>query len=139
MQITVKTPCARDFEQMKKEGTKRFCDACKTHVHTHVHDLSSMTKADAQALLASRETEGLCVRFLYDERVKRAVFKDDLVGVSSLMRKAKAAVALALPLTLNACMGAYVGPKQPPAPAPPVAAEQAPAADAGAPVLPVAK
>jgi hypothetical protein len=140
MRIDVKTPCGRDFETMKKEGQKRFCDACKTHVH----DLSSMKRADAKELLASSATEGLCVRFLYDER-GNAVFADELVGARSLLRKAKraaaATVALALPMTLNACMGAYVPPEPPAPPAKKAQLQDPPpanaAADAGAPVAPV--
>lgn len=138
MRIQVKTPCGRDFEAMRREGKKRFCEACRTHVH----DLSSMTRAEAKALLESPATQGLCVRFLYDDR-GNAVFADDVVSASSLLRKAKraaaATVALALPLSLNACMGAYV-PPQPPAPEPaPSAVAPVEEADAGPPVVPLAK
>jgi hypothetical protein len=112
--IQVKTPCGMDFAAMKAAGTtageikKRFCDACKTHVH----DLSKMTKGEAKELLASDATEGLCVRYMYDAS-GNVVFADSnarLVAAGALVRAKRfvaAAAALALPMTLNACMGAY--------------------------------
>jgi hypothetical protein len=91
---------------MTKEGQKRFCDSCKKHVH----DLSSMSLPQARALLAAPSTDGLCVRYLYDE-TGTIQFKptDALVKPSALVRARKfvaGAAALAIPLSLNACMGA---------------------------------
>ena len=123
---------------MRREGKRRFCADCKKHVH----DLSSMDEVEARALLASSETEGLCVRFLYDENGK-VLFADDarLVAPRALVRAkrlATAAAALALPLSLTACMGARRPPEPPPAmmgtpTATPEPAAAAPAAPLAAP------
>ena len=82
---------------------KRFCDECELHVH----DLSAMTKREARAVLAS---EGLCIRYLYDQH-GAVVFSDDarLVAPSALVRAKRfvqGAMAVALPMTLTACIGA---------------------------------
>ncbi len=110
--INVTTPCGMSWDAMKAEGpkaVKRFCGECKKHVH----DLSKMSKSDARKLLASETTEGLCVRYLYDERGD-VVFAGDarLLATNALTRMARAkrfvaaTAALALPMSLNACMGA---------------------------------
>lgn len=98
-------------------GPSRFCGEC----NKHVHDLSQLTEHDARRLLASPATEGLCVRYLYDE-AGRVRFAPDaaaapaLVAPSRLARVKRyvvAATALALPMSLTACMGAYAPPPQP--------------------------
>lgn len=110
--INVTTPCTMSWDAMKAEGpkaVKRFCGECKKHVH----DLSKMSKSEARALLASETTEGLCVRYLYDEKGD-VVFAGDarLLATNALTRMARAkrfvaaTAALALPMSLNACMGA---------------------------------
>lgn len=118
--IAIETPCGMSWEGMKPADMKRrFCDACKMHVH----DLSSMTRREAKQLLDSERTEGLCVRYLYD-RHGDVVFTDSLVRAK---RFVAAAVAVALPMSLTACMGAAPRPRVPvPQPAP-SAQEQEPA------------
>ncbi|MEO8800357.1 MAG: hypothetical protein ABI551_20865 [Polyangiaceae bacterium] len=116
---------------MTKEGQKRFCDACKKHVH----DISSMTPPEARALLDAPSAEGLCVRYIYD-RAGNILFRptDALVKPSALARARRfvtAAGVLAIPLSLNACMGAKM-----PEPAQPSVGE--PMANADASVLPAA-
>ena len=82
-----------------------------------------MTKAEAQELLSSSATEGLCVRYLYDEQgnvvfnSKTGVAESALTRFARAKRYVAAAVTLALPMSLNACMGAY----QPPPPRAPAA------------------
>ncbi|MBX3188995.1 MAG: hypothetical protein KF819_18385 [Labilithrix sp.] len=131
--LPIEAPCGQDWDGMKPaDMKKRFCDACTLHVH----DLAAMTKREAKALLSSEETEGLCVRYLYD-RHGEIVFSDDprLIAPSRLLRAkrfAAAAVALAFPMTLTACMGA--APARPMPKAPPAATSAAPA-----PTAPVAK
>lgn len=101
-----------DWTGMKPAGMKkRFCDVCKMHVH----DLSRMSRRDAQALLASERTEGLCVRYLYDQHGD-VVFTDSLVRAKRLV---VGAVAVASAMTLTACMGAAPPPKHAPSPAQP--------------------
>ena len=117
-----------------KDATKRFCGECKKHVH----DLSRMTKGEARALLEGKATEGLCIRYLYDAHGD-VVFADDrrLVPASALTRAKRfvtAAAALALPMSLNACMGAYAGPRPAPTAAEAAAEAESKAAQAPAPV-----
>lgn len=127
-EIRIETPCGMDWAGMKPaDAKKRFCNTCKMHVH----DLSSMTRREAKALLASTETEGLCVRYLYD-RHGDVVFTDSLVRAK---RFVAGAVAVALPMTLTACMGAAPAARAPqPAPA-----TTATATASAQPALPVAK
>ena len=97
--LPIETPCGQDFSGMKPAGMKkRFCDTCKAHVH----DLSKMTRREAKTLLSSEETEGLCIRYLHDQHGD-IVFTDSLVRAK---RFALGALAVAMPMTLTACMGA---------------------------------
>jgi hypothetical protein len=125
--IVIESPCGQDWSGMKPAGMKkRFCDTCKMHVH----DLSKMTRCEAKALLSSDVTEGLCVRYLHDQHGD-VVFTDSLVRAK---RFVAGALAVAMPMTLTACMGAAPArPMKAPAPA----TEPAPAK--AAPSLPVAK
>ena len=118
---------------MTRDGQKRFCDACKKHVH----DLSSMSPAEARAVLDAPRSRDLCVRYLYDDE-GNILFRPsyDLVPASMLARARRfvtAAGVLALPLTLNACMGAAEAPPVTP-PAATASAIPAVASDAGAPM-----
>ena len=56
-QIHIPTPCHEDWDAMRPEGARRFCDSCTQHVH----DLSAMTHDEAQALMDSGDD--VCVRF----------------------------------------------------------------------------
>lgn len=118
-EIRIASPCGVDWNGMTlADAKKRFCAECKKHVH----DLSQMTRAEARALLASPATEGLCVRYLHDERgeVWFAPEAAPLVAPGRLARMkrfAMAAAAVAAPLSLTACMGAAMPPQQPPRPA----------------------
>lgn len=127
--LPIAEPCHADWNAMKRGDTSRFCGDCKKSVH----DLSKLSASRAAALFAAPATEGLCVRYLYDELghvVFADTFRDRPVPVVALLRKtAKAAAAaalLALPLSLTACMGAMQRP-MPVAPPP-----AAPATDAAA-------
>lgn len=104
--VRIATPCGVDFSRMtRKEATRRFCEACRTTVH----DLSSMTEAEARALLDAPASEGLCVRYLADDAGKLHFLPD--VPASLLSRAKRAALAAAMmagPLSLTACMGARI-------------------------------
>lgn len=98
-QINIEEPCHQSWEQMSGDEQRRFC----SHCDKHVHNLSAMTKAQAQELL-EREVD-LCVIYKYDER-DELVFSPaptrhqlQLQGV----RKLLAAAALAVPMMLAAC------------------------------------
>lgn len=98
-QINIEEPCHQSWEQMRGDEQRRFCDHCDKHVH----NLSAMTKAQAQELL-EREAD-LCVIYKYDDQ-DELVFAPaptrhqlQLQGV----RKLLAAAALAVPMMLAAC------------------------------------
>jgi hypothetical protein len=112
-EIPIASPCGADWRTMKPSDSKRFCDAC----NKHVHDLSSMTESEARAVLASPKAEGLCVRYLHDA-YGDIVFRPVPIPPSLLVRARRVAVsaagvaALAMPMTLVACMGAPAQPAQ---------------------------
>ena len=56
-EVRIKTPCHEDWSEMSGDEKKRFCGSCSKHVH----DLSAMTEARAQVVLA--EVERPCVRY----------------------------------------------------------------------------
>jgi hypothetical protein len=56
-QLHIASPCSADWGAMRGDGTRRFCDQCRKHVH----DLSAMTEKDAAALVA--ENASICVRY----------------------------------------------------------------------------
>lgn len=59
--ISIQSPCNADWASMTGDERKRFCGECRKHVH----DLSSMSPAEADALV--RDAKGrLCVRFQPD-------------------------------------------------------------------------
>jgi hypothetical protein len=67
-------PCEVDWSTMTLADRGRFCGSCRKVVT----ELTHMTEAQARALLDSPPTEGLCVRYLYDERGE-IVFRSDVV------------------------------------------------------------
>lgn len=142
--LPIASPCHADFAAMTPvEGLRqkgRFCGDCKKVVH----DLSKMTAREARALLAAPKTEGLCVRYLYDQageivfqRELGIVPASELSRFARLARGAKIAAVVALPLSLTACMGAANAP-QPMQPEPMMGEVAEPMAppDGGAPVQP---
>jgi hypothetical protein len=56
-QVRVTTPCDADWNAMRGDDASRFCEACGKHVH----NLSAMTLADAERLVANEPRA--CVRF----------------------------------------------------------------------------
>ena len=56
-QLSVPEPCGADWDQMEASGNRRHCSECDRHVH----DLSALSEAAADALLAT--TPDLCVRY----------------------------------------------------------------------------
>ena len=58
--IDVKTPCPASWESMRGDDRTRYCVGCGLHVH----NLSAMTRPEAEGLLATCASAGrLCVRF----------------------------------------------------------------------------
>jgi hypothetical protein len=94
--VQVAAPCPADWEQMIGSERVRFCGQCSLNVY----NLSSMTRAEAEHLIA--RTEGrLCVKF-YRRRDGSIITKDCPVGLRAIGRRvsyiAKAVVSLVLGL-----------------------------------------
>jgi len=81
--ISVATPCTEDWNAMTGDAKRRFCGSCRLHVH----DLSAMTRDEAESLLRTAEGR-TCVRFRRrpDGRV---VTKDCLTVRDRLRRRAR--------------------------------------------------
>ncbi|MBK7826687.1 hypothetical protein [Nannocystis sp.] len=91
--VTIDSPCHESWEAMQGDAARRFCGVCQKHVH----NLSAMAHDEAQALLAAKAKEHLCVR--YSSEADGTLRFRDLVPRASLTRKivrtAFAAAALA--------------------------------------------
>ena len=63
-QVEIPEPCHADWNAMRKEERARFCFECQTKVH----DLSAMTKKEAQRFLADNaDRDDVCISFLADQ------------------------------------------------------------------------
>jgi hypothetical protein len=79
--VRVASPCESDWDQMIGDERVRFCGQCSLNVY----NLSSMTRADAESLIA--RTEGrLCVRF-YRRCDGSIITKDCPVGLRAIRRR----------------------------------------------------
>ncbi len=68
--IRVPAPCSASWEEMQGTEQKRFCEGCGLHVH----NLSAMTRRDAESLL-QENPDHLCVR--YGQRSDSSVVTDN--------------------------------------------------------------
>jgi hypothetical protein len=104
----IATPCGADWTAMSPRGKARLCGQCDKLVH----DLSAMTERDARALLKTRPTEGLCVRYLHDAtgEIWFGARAERVVPASRLVRRGAAAMSAAalvlVPALTEACGGA---------------------------------
>jgi hypothetical protein len=60
--IQVARPCPANWDAMQGNASRRFCQHC----NKHVHNLSAMTRDEAQDLICSSVGE-LCARYARDE------------------------------------------------------------------------
>jgi hypothetical protein len=94
--VRIAAPCKADWDLMLGSERVRFCGQC----NLNVYNLSSMTRSDAESLIA--RTEGrLCVRF-YRRRDGSIITKDCPVGLLAIRRRlsnvARAITSMALGL-----------------------------------------
>jgi hypothetical protein len=102
-QVRVAAPCKADWEQMIGNERSRFCGQC----NLNVYNLSSMTKSEAEHLIASNEGQ-LCARF-YRRRDGSILTENCPVGLRALKRKfsyARKAITSAV-LTFFAGLGVH--------------------------------
>jgi hypothetical protein len=101
--IPIPDPCDADWDEMHDRGTRRFCDHCTKDVH----DLSSLTQAEAMALLEQKRDEHVCVRYAHHDG--EVFFKDSSSPVWRLSRQLEgakallAAAALVVPMLAAGC------------------------------------
>jgi hypothetical protein len=123
--IRVQTPCQKSWAEMPGDERKRFCDSCSLHVH----NLSALTRAEGQALVA-RESQGrLCVTYL--RRPDGTVLTADpreRAAPAALRWLWTRSAALAASMPLLASLAALLGCRQTtsPEPAAPPAADPTP-------------
>jgi hypothetical protein len=79
--VRVAAPCPADWDQMIGDERVRFCGQCSLNVY----DLSSMTRSDAESLIARNEGR-LCLRF-YRRSDGSIITKDCPVGLRAIRRR----------------------------------------------------
>ena len=99
--ISIASPCSADWNQMQGDDRRRLCAQCKLHVH----NLSAMSRRDANELLQRSKQGRVCVRFF--RRADGTVLTRDCpVGLWRKLRRAwarAAAMWLALWGSVAAC------------------------------------
>jgi len=78
--LDVAEPCTQDWNAMTGDEKRRFCGECRLHVH----DLSAMTRNEANDLLGGAEGR-VCVRFY--RRPDGRVLTQDCVTVRDRLRR----------------------------------------------------
>lgn len=79
--VRVASPCNVDWDQMTGSERARFCGQC----NLNVYNLSSMTRAEAEHLIANNEGR-LCVRY-YKRTDGSILTKDCPVGLRAIKRR----------------------------------------------------
>ena len=80
-QIRVASPCHASWDDMRGDDRRRFCGQC----HKHVHNLSGMSRDEAEALV--HQTEGrMCARF-FRRSDGTMLTQDCPVGLRAAWRK----------------------------------------------------
>lgn len=101
--IDIPSPCTEDWKRMRGDERSRFCGTCENDVH----NLSAMTREEAEALLSQRDGR-LCVRFY--RRADGTVVTADCTPArfAAARRRARRALAFAGALvatTVSAVLG----------------------------------
>ncbi len=86
--VEIASPCSADWNSMAGDDRRRFCAQCKLHVH----DLSRMTRDEAEELVRGAANGRVCVR-LYRRADGTVLTRDCPVG---LRRRVRAAFARAI-------------------------------------------
>lgn len=103
--VGVASPCTQSWESMTGDERTRHCAACRLNVH----NLSGMTRRDAEAFLqtviehkAADPAARVCVRF-FRRHDGTILTQDCPVGLAAIRRRARIALA-----RTAACIGAAV-------------------------------
>ncbi len=107
-EIRFAQPCRADWNRMTGDERARFCGSC----HKNVYDISRMTRAEAQKLIAEKEGD-LCLR-LHRRPDGTVITSDCPVGSSSAARPlwwGMAALTALISATLAGCAATDGAPK----------------------------
>ncbi len=108
-QIQIASPCTQDWDAMTGDARRRYCGECRLHVH----DLSEMTRREAEELLRGADGR-VCVR-LYRRPDGRVLTKDCVTVRERLQRRLRrlrvaAAALFALVTPFASACGAPASP-----------------------------
>lgn len=83
-QVRIESPCMQSWKGMTGGDQKRFCTSCDKHVH----DLTALSRAEGEKLLAG--SEHVCIRMTCDSK-GRVITADDLpfARVRRILRKSR--------------------------------------------------
>jgi len=93
--VRVASPCPTSWEKMAGDERVRHCQECKLNVY----NLSEMTRAEAERLIASREGR-LCVRF-YQRADGMIITRDCPWGLRVLVRRVSRVAGAALSAVMS--------------------------------------
>lgn len=80
--LRVAAPCSADWNSMTGDDRKRFCSSC----NQNVYNVSSMTPPEAEAFLASKFGQKLCVRY-FKRRDGTLINRNCPIGLRQLRRQ----------------------------------------------------
>lgn len=103
-ELPIKSLCHESWEMMRGDFEVRHCASCDHEVH----DLSAMTRREAQSLLARRSVgQRLCVRYAADENGQVEFAPQPLIPPALLLRGRQLALGAGLTAAvLGGCMPA---------------------------------
>lgn len=96
--IQIANPCRADWDGMTGDERARLCGSC----HKHVYNLSSMTRAEAEALIVEKEGK-FCAR-IYRREDGTVITSDCPVGITP-PRRPQGWFAAALAAVLSGLLG----------------------------------
>ena len=94
--VQVKSPCTEDWNEMVGNDEVRFCSHCSKHVH----NLSAMTRREAEALVL-KSNGNLCIRYLRRPEDQQIVTLPDWMDRPALRRIALPIAAGVMAVALN--------------------------------------
>src|SRR6187402_2249394 len=92
-QLPINNPCTQDWNTMAGSELQRFCGVCDKSVH----NLSAMTRREAQAVLQRRKNgQRLCVRYRVGEDGEILFQRQSLIPAGLLVRTRQVALQATL-------------------------------------------
>lgn len=109
LEISIRTPCPKRWEELAGDERRRFCSECCLHVH----DSAALTREEAGELVRGAG-QRVCMRIEYDS-AGAPLFREPARGLARLSRWALSAGAA----LLAACQGSVATQPGDPAPVQP--------------------